>query len=438
MTGPVRLLISRLVEAPAVVGLLKPVVLAPVGALAGLPAEQMAALLLHELAHIRRYDYVVNVVQSIAESLLFYHPAVWWVSGHIRAEREICCDDVAVAVTGDALSYAIALADLALCGPVDARCAVAANGGRLVDRIARLIGQDRPESSMFTAPGVASAALLAIGACLMFGQSVERLKFEVASVKASPKLMNYSSLRPEPGGRLHAENLTVRQYIKSAYSLQDFQVVGGPAWLRNEGFDIEAKGDAGANREKLMLMLQPLLEERFQLKYHRETRELPVYALTVAKGGAKLPGPKEGGCAKMDGTTPPFAGRPTTPCGSLFAGFGSAGVSGGMTARGGDLDMPYFVRFLSSTLGRPVLDRTGIAKHFDVQLNFAVDDSVAGVMDGGAVAGHTETMAAAAAAPGGAPNILAALQEQLGLKLEATKGPVEVMVIDHVEKPAGN
>jgi beta-lactamase regulating signal transducer with metallopeptidase domain len=111
VTRPVRLLISALVQAPAVIGWLRPVALVPIGALAGLPSEQIEALLIHELAHIRRHDYLVNILQSVAESLLFYHPAVWWVSGHIRAERELCCDDVAVSLSGDAFTYALALAE---------------------------------------------------------------------------------------------------------------------------------------------------------------------------------------------------------------------------------------------------------------------------------------------------------------------------------------
>src|SRR6185436_14771851 len=100
---------SGVAQVPAVVGLLRPVVLVPAGALTGLPAEQMKAMLLHELAHIRRCDYLVNLLQSIVEALLFYHPAVWWVSGQMRSERELYCDDAAVAVGGDVLTYARAL-----------------------------------------------------------------------------------------------------------------------------------------------------------------------------------------------------------------------------------------------------------------------------------------------------------------------------------------
>jgi uncharacterized protein (TIGR03435 family) len=423
---PVRLLVSGLVDAPAVVGWLRPVVLVPIGALAGLPAEHLEALLLHELAHIRRHDYLVNVLQSIAEALLFYHPAVWWISGHIRAERELCCDDLAVAATGDAFTYATALADLESYRPAHARNALAANGGRLPDRIARLLGQARPETRMFSAPGAASAVLLAISTCVMFGQPAERPKFEVASVKpTADKARSSSGMRPRPGGRLVAENYSTRMLITNAYHLLDSQVVGGPNWLRDEGFEIDAKGDPSATNEQLMLMLQSLLEDRFQLKYHHETRELSVYALTVGKSGPKLPAPREGGCPQG-----------STQCDGMFP------TASGMSVRGGDMSMPDLVRRLAAMLGRPVLDRTAITTHFAVRLDFAVDDTVGGLTkEWGTVQGHREMMAelaGAAGATGAAPSILTALQDQLGLKLESTRGPVEVMVIDRVEKPSAN
>jgi beta-lactamase regulating signal transducer with metallopeptidase domain len=162
LSRPVRLLVSALVEVPTVVGWLRPVVLVPVGALGGLPAGHLEALLLHELAHIRRHDYLVNILQSAAEALLFYHPAVWWVSGHIRAERELCCDDVAVSVSGDALAYARALAQLESYRPAHLRAAVAANGGSLADRIARLLGQPRPAVRTGLGPGSLAVAVLLV------------------------------------------------------------------------------------------------------------------------------------------------------------------------------------------------------------------------------------------------------------------------------------
>jgi hypothetical protein len=135
----VRLLPTDRVESPAVIGWLRPVILAPVGALSGLSREQVEALLAHELAHVRRHDYLVNVLQGIAESLLFYHPAVWWISSQIRTEREHCCDDLAVETSGDVLVYARALAALESMRPAHVKAALSANGGSLVRRIQRLI-----------------------------------------------------------------------------------------------------------------------------------------------------------------------------------------------------------------------------------------------------------------------------------------------------------
>jgi beta-lactamase regulating signal transducer with metallopeptidase domain len=135
----VRLLPTDRVDAPSVIGWLRPVILAPVGVLSGLPPAQVEALLAHELAHVRRHDYLVNVLQGIAESLLFYHPAVWWISNQIRAEREHCCDDLAVAASGDVLVYARALAELESMRPAHFKAALSANDGSLLRRIQRLV-----------------------------------------------------------------------------------------------------------------------------------------------------------------------------------------------------------------------------------------------------------------------------------------------------------
>ncbi len=147
LSRPVRLLESCLVEAPMVLGHFRPVILMPLGLLAGLPAGQIEAILLHELAHIRRYDYLVNVLQRWVEGLLFYHPAVWWISRVIRAERENCCDDVVVATSGNAHEYAVALAALEQNRWSGREPAVAATGGSLVKRIRRLLYPKGPNSA---------------------------------------------------------------------------------------------------------------------------------------------------------------------------------------------------------------------------------------------------------------------------------------------------
>ena len=130
---------SSLVDVPTVVGWLRPAILLPIAALASLSPLQIEAILAHELAHIRRHDYAVNVLQTIAETLLFYHPAVWWVSNRIRVEREHCCDDIAVAICGDPVGYAEALAELETWRITSTRMALAATGGSLLDRVRRIL-----------------------------------------------------------------------------------------------------------------------------------------------------------------------------------------------------------------------------------------------------------------------------------------------------------
>jgi GWxTD domain-containing protein len=160
ISGPVVLWESCLADVPLVIGFLRPVILLPVGLLAGLPAGQVEALLLHELAHIRRYDYLVNLLQVFVEGLLFYHPAVWWMAAMIRAERENCCDDLVVATLGDAYQYATALTALEHNRGDAHQAALAANGGSLVKRIRRLLAQPETPRSLLTP--VLSAAILTV------------------------------------------------------------------------------------------------------------------------------------------------------------------------------------------------------------------------------------------------------------------------------------
>jgi beta-lactamase regulating signal transducer with metallopeptidase domain len=157
----IALLESTLVEVPTVVGWIKPAVLLPASALAGLSPQQLEAILAHELAHVRRHDYVVNLLQTLVETLLFYHPAVWWLSRRIRAERENCCDDLAVSLCGDPVTYASALADLeTLRGGTS--LALAASGGSLLYRVRRLLGGPPSHAGRGPAWLAGSAAVMLI------------------------------------------------------------------------------------------------------------------------------------------------------------------------------------------------------------------------------------------------------------------------------------
>ncbi|HLK22990.1 MAG TPA: M56 family metallopeptidase [Bryobacteraceae bacterium] len=161
----VRLWESAIARTPAVIGWIRPVVLLPASAISGLAPSQIEALLAHELAHIRRHDYLVNLFQTAIETLLFYHPAVWWIGRQIRAERENCCDDLAVAVCGDALVYARALSELEKIRIATPRLAMAATGGSLLDRVRRLL---QPQGdAAFTSSATHSdwVTAVAIGLC---------------------------------------------------------------------------------------------------------------------------------------------------------------------------------------------------------------------------------------------------------------------------------
>jgi GWxTD domain-containing protein len=163
----VSLLNSALVQVPTVIGWLRPAVLLPVGCLTGLSTIQIEAIFTHELAHIRRHDYLVSVFQSIVEAVLFYHPLVWWVSKQVRREREDCCDDLAVKISGDSLAYAKALSFLEERRGCLAAAALGANGGVLAMRIKRLLGYKEPPAySSLTATALLAVVVAAAALCI--------------------------------------------------------------------------------------------------------------------------------------------------------------------------------------------------------------------------------------------------------------------------------
>jgi len=183
LSRPIRMLESCLIDAPMVLGHFRPVILMPIGLLAGLPAGQIEAILLHELAHIRRYDYLVNVLQRLVEGLLFYHPAIWWTSHVVRTERENCCDDAVVATSGNAHEYAVALAALEQNRWSGRQPAVAATGGNLVKRIRRLLYPKGPNGAwtpLFSAVILMTTAALALSAW----QAAPRQKTDRAESRA--------------------------------------------------------------------------------------------------------------------------------------------------------------------------------------------------------------------------------------------------------------
>jgi beta-lactamase regulating signal transducer with metallopeptidase domain len=223
---------SSLVDTPTVIGWVKPVILLPVAAFAGLSPSQVEAILAHELAHIRRHDFLVNLLQTFAETILFYHPAVWWLSARIRAEREHCCDVVALSVCGDAVSYAEALVELESRRTVHSRLAMAATGGSLMTRVRRLLGvpaDDRPRAF----GSLAIAALIVLIVCVA-GAS----RYLVAA-QANHAVQPGTADDPAPWSMVFNQADSTmrfigyrgRDLIRFAYQVPQARVVGGPRWL---------------------------------------------------------------------------------------------------------------------------------------------------------------------------------------------------------------
>jgi uncharacterized protein (TIGR03435 family) len=262
-------------------------------------------------------------------------------------------------------------------------------------------------------------------ASLLSAQSPGSPAFEVASVKPNKSGDPNGSTNFQPGGRYTARNMAVRALIREAYRLQGFQIVGGPDWVASDRFDIQAKAEGdlpdsadGGPPQALFLMLRRLLAERFKLTVHNETRELPVYALVMTRSDGKM-GPQLREPA-IDCRTFDFRNSPIPPpggfCGGIQTGPGRF-VGKGATMRQLALN-------LSPRVARIVLDRTGLSGPFDLDLEWTQ----------AAVAPDPPAAGGPPAVDVG-PSIFTALQEQLGLKLESQKGPVDVLVIDRVEHP---
>ena len=300
---------------------------------------------------------------------------------------------------------------------------------------------------------IAGTSVLLLASALFGQYSAKRLEFEAASVKPSPQPAGgFIRLKP-PGGpgtadptRLEYTFTTLRNLLMVAYSVKNYQV-SGPAWLDSERYDVLATCAPGTTKEQVAVMLQNLLADRFQVKVHKETKDLPLYELTVAKGGPKLkPYVDDPNEPKFDPGQPP----PLPPPGKDGAlpkpppGMNLMMIMNGklhMVSR--KTTMARLADQLSNNLRNPVVDKTGLTGDYDVDIEFSTEGlaGVPGLPGGGPPGGPGGP--GIGPGPGGdtndAPALITAVQEQLGLKLDQKKGPLDLVVVDHAEKtPAEN
>ncbi len=231
--------------------------------------------------------------------------------------------------------------------------------------------------------------------------------FDTASIKANRGSGNSISMGTSHG-RLTVVNVSLRRLIEKGFGLQDYQVSGGPAWIDSDRFDVSARSsDTSIPDEKLWLLLQPVLVERFHLKFHRSTKEMPVYALVVAKGKPKA-------------ALAPHRGDEQASS-RMTIGSGKA------TLDGTNMPMKQIAEKLSQSTTRIVIDRTRLAGGFDFRLEWAQDHSGESILNS-----IEESLGLSG------PSMFTALQEQLGLKLESSRGPVDTLMVDGAEHPSVN
>lgn len=441
----VPVLISPEMMEPGVFGAIRPVLLLPNGIVNRLTPSQLSAIVEHEMCHVRRRDNLTFALHMVVEALFWFHPLVWWIGARLVEERERACDEAVLERGNEAEMYAESI--LSVCkhsieSPLP--CAAGMSGSDLKKRIVRIMNEDvasrlglSRKALLATAVFVAIALPMAIGAFYTGQLAVlaqaqdapaDLPKFDVASIKPNKSGEMRIAMRFVPDG-LNMEGITPQLMLAHAFNVEDDRIVGAPSWVKNERFDIQAKvapGDAPKldtlKPEQRMEMLQPLLEDRFGLKFHHETRDMPVYLLEVSKGGSKL---KLTDVATADGRGDLNMPRMMLSIGSV-------------DAKGAQMDM--LAHALSGQVGRTIIDKTGLTGRYDFSLHFTPENMPPRMGPGpGAHPDRGQPGSDAPPPPDtSGPDVFTAIQEQLGLKLVSEKGPVDVIVIDHIDKPSEN
>ena len=435
---------------PGVVGFLRPVLLLPEGILESLTPPQLETVLTHELCHIRRRDNLTAAIHMVVEAVFWFHPAVWWIGSRLVEEREWACDEAVLSLGSEPRAYVEAILNVCkLYVESPLACVSGISGSDLKNRIVRIMTRGLGDNlSLCRKLLLAAVAIAAITGPVIFGvlnapllraQTLQAQQeaaspvpsFEVASIKPDHGGDGIGRIGA-PRGRFTATGITANFLIMFAYNVKPFQISGGPSWLGSERFDIDAKeDDATASKQQALPpsqridqirpMLQSLLADRFKLSIHHTTTEVPIFSLVVTNPG-RIP-VSQSDCAPPSG--PPSAPQPgkwpEPPCGGFFQNFGHIA--------GGNVPIDRLVSALSIFTGKIVTDNTGLTGKYNITLDWTPDPGQLGPSPPG--------MSLPQPDPNG-PSLPTALEDQLGLKLVSTKGPVDTIVVDHIEEPSPN
>jgi bla regulator protein blaR1 len=418
---------------PGVVGLWRPVLLMPAGIHDYLPPPQLEAVIAHEVCHIRRRDNLTAALHMIVEAIFWFHPLVWWIGARLVHERERACDEHVLRTLGEPRAYAEGI--LNVCkryveSPLS--CVAGVTGSDLKRRVAHIMtNQIGLRLNRARRMALTLAAVTALGIPVIAGAITQPLRARSSAQLASARAtFDVASVKPcqandlPPGAlgrrvdtslnRVYFECYTVASLIDMAYmhdgdlrlnkSGPDRNIRGGPDWIRSERYTIEGTTTA---KQWTGAMLRALLEDRFRLRSTRATEQVPLYGLTVAKGGLKIKPIADDGCVDDDRVTSAAAASEKKPlCGSVRSG--RRGTTRTWDLGGASLDA------LADVLetDRQVLDQTGVSGRFNIHLEYDLDPM-------------TTTGA----------TVFTAVEEQLGLKLAQTRGAHEYLVVDHIERP---
>jgi uncharacterized protein (TIGR03435 family) len=487
ISRPVALVESESPLEPGVFGILNPVLVWPRHIAAHLEDAQIQTILAHEVAHVRRRDNLAAAAHMAVQAAFWFHPLVWWIGSRLVDERERACDEDVVLMGSDPQIYAEGILKTCQCYvPAPLACVTGVTGSNLKKRIEHIMACDaRATLTAWRKALLAAAAAATLAAPMAFGvlnaplraqvpdlagrerqareEIEERLDelnrehekavrmyqesraqkaresamppaFDVTSVKPNNSGDGRIGLLPAPGGGWQATNVTLGMLVRISYQVQDDQIAGGPAWLFSNRFDVVGSGTAPGREGSMFQKLQTLLSDRFRLVTHTEKRELPIFALVPAGRDGKIGPQMKPSTADCPVPPPPLGrGNPLPPgpmspeqaqrCAIMIG-------PGRLTA--GNLSMTQLAASLSRVVGRMVVDRTNLPGNFELSLEYAPDPTMAGRSD------FPPGPPALERPPVDGPSIFAAVQEQLGLKLESTKGLVDVLVIDRAEQPTEN
>jgi bla regulator protein BlaR1 len=454
------------------VGLARPVLIWPAGISEHLEDAHLEAILAHELWHVRRRDNLAAAIHMVVEALFWFHPLVWWLGARLVEERERACDEQVLEMGSERQVYAESILKVCeFCVGYPLACVSGVTGSDLKKRMVNIMTERIARKLDFSKKLLlSSAGLLALALPIVFG-AVNAPKIQaqaenttiVAPAYKSAWVQPHKSVKGVDGpvgimfgpDRFTASNATLLGIIGTAYGVQPDLISGAPDWVNTEKYDIDIKlpnspaedapqDAAGSPKiafdfketdtrgddspkivpdigiQQLQLILQAVLAERFKLTLHRETKDLQVYELLIADGGSKLqeskPDDTYANGIKIADDRPLGKGMMKMGTGEL--------IDQGTTLAG-------LVEQLSWQLGHTVVDKTGLKGNYDFSLRWAPGPGEVFKFMGGKpdIVGSPESSGS---------TLLTAIQEQLGLKLEPQKAPMQVLVIDHVEQPAEN